>query len=123
MNMKKVLFVLLLAGLAFAGHAQFAHTTWKGTIKGDAAQAAILKFGKDTLALTKANGEVLETMTFSVKAGVLSLKKIAGQSDCDNIAIGKYAAAVTGKNMALTLTADPCQDRSDALNKTQWVKQ
>lgn len=121
--MKKILFILLLSSLAFAGNAQFAHTTWKGAIKGDAAQRAILKFGKDTLVLTKANGEVIERMTFSVKAGVMTLKKITGQSDCDNVVIGKYTAAVTGKNLALTVAADACQDRVDAIDKTRWVKQ
>ena len=121
--MKKTFLIFCIAFMAIASHAQFAHTTWKGAIKGDAAQAAVLKFSKDTLVLAKPNGEVIETMKFSVKNGVMTLKKISGQSDCDNVAIGKYTATVTGKSLALTVTADACQDRIDGINKTQWVKQ
>jgi len=121
--MKKSVFVLFVLFTAIACHAQLAHTAWKGAIKGDNPQAAVLKFGKDTLVLKGADGSVLETMTFLLKAGTLTIKKISGQSDCDNVAAGKYTLVFSGNAFSITLLADNCGDRSSALDKTRWVKQ
>ena len=121
--MKKYFFTFCIVLAAMAAHGQFGKTTWKGTIKGDAAQAAILKFGKDSVALNNTAGGLIELMTYTYKAGILTLKKIKGQSDCDNVIAGKYKLAFSGNTFTVTVVEDKCSDRSSALNNTNWAKQ
>ncbi|HWB28448.1 MAG TPA: hypothetical protein VG738_23410 [Chitinophagaceae bacterium] len=121
--MKKFFLIAMIAISTTALHAQLAHTTWKGVIKGDAAQEAVFKFGKDTLVLYAANGSVIETMKYAFKQNVLSVTKIEGQSDCAAGQPGKYAVVFAGGGMTLKPTQDDCYDRSSALDGTKWVKQ
>jgi len=123
--MKKVMIVLLMTCIGFAAKAQLVHTTWKGNIKGDAAQACTIKFGKDTVVLYGNDGGVIETMKYMAnpKSLVLTLTKIAGQSDCNTTDAGKYKMVVSGNSLSLAVTADNCGDRSVALDKTVWTKQ
>jgi len=117
--------VVLIACLGFAAKAQFVHTSWKGNIKGDVAQACTLTFGKDTVVLYGKDGGVIETMRYAAnpKALVLTLTKIAGQSDCSAGSAGKYKITIMGNKLTLVVAADDCSDRSIALDKTIWAKQ
>lgn len=123
--MKKVMIALLMTFICFAASAQFVHTRWKGSIKGDAAQACTIKFGKDTVVLYGNDGGVIETMKYTAnpKSLILTLTKIAGQSDCNTTGAGKYKWAVAGNSLSLAVTEDNCGDRSAALDKTVWTKQ
>lgn len=121
--MKKYFITVCVLLITVAANAQLTKTTWKGAIKGDAAQAAILKFGKDSVALNNTNGSLIELMAYTYKAGILTLKKINGQSDCDNVIVGKYKITLQGNNFTATVADDKCGDRSAALDNTKWVKQ
>jgi len=122
-NIKKLIFILLVSLLSVSLHAQLLHTKWKGAIKGDNPQNAVLKFGKDTLILYAAtDGSVIETMTYSIKTNILTVRKISGQSDCDGSTTGKYLFTIKGGSLSLSLSSDACMDRSSALDKTAWMK-
>ena len=116
---------LLMTFIGFAASAQLVHTTWKGNIKGDAAQACTIKFGKDTVVLYGNDGGIIETMKYTAnpKSLILSLTKISGQSDCNTADAGKYKIVISGSSLALAVNADNCGDRSVALDKTVWTRQ
>ena len=121
--MKKIVFILIISFVTASVNAQLSHTKWKGAIKGDNPQGAMLKFGKDTLILYAAkDGSVIETMKYSVKEGVLTMIKISGQSDCDNKTYGNYKFVIKDGMLNMTVTSDNCYDRSSALDKTVWKK-
>lgn len=123
--MKKGIMIVWLAVIGFTANGQLVHTTWKGNIKGDAAQACTFRFGKDTVVLYGNDGHVIETMKYTAnpKSLVLTLTKIAGQSDCNTTDAGKYKMVFSGNSLLLSVTADNCGDRSVALDKTVWTKQ
>ncbi len=121
--MKKIGFALCMLFIAIAASAQLTRTVWKGAVKGDNPQSAILKFGKDTLVLYAADKTVIETMVYTVKANVLTLTKINGQSDCGTKSTGKYKLTIAADAMNMTTVLDTCNDRSSALDATKWIKQ
>ena len=121
--MKKIFFVLF-ASLVMAGaNAQLANTKWKITIKmDDNDAAATCSFGTDTLNVTlDSDGQLLETLLFTVQGDVFTIKKISGQSDCDD-QVGKYKFEIKDGVMSINLVSDDCQGRAEAIDKTKWIK-
>lgn len=123
--MKKLITAALLL-LVFSGvHAQLANTKWKGILKIQDDIPTIFDFEKDTLTLTTyANNVLIEDMTYKIADSILTLKKISGQSDCDQ-EIGKYKFSIRGDVLTLKLVSDACEDRSSVLdnntfNKFEW---
>ena len=78
--------------------AQLKNTRWEGAIKGDNPRNAMLDFKKDTLILYAAsNNEIVETMTYTINGNTFTVKKVEGQSDCDNTIPMKYRFEIKGK--------------------------
>ncbi len=122
--MKKIIFILFATITVRAGFAQLKNTRWDGAIKGDNPRNAILDFKKDTLILYAASGnEVQETMTYITFSNIFTIRKIDGVSDCGTSTPGKYEFEIKGDKMLIKLIDDPCQDRSSALDATNWTKQ
>jgi hypothetical protein len=61
-------------------------------------------------------------MTYHINGNAFTIKKIAGQSDCDNTTAGKYGFEIKGGKMLIKLISDACDDRSSALDITNWTK-
>jgi len=123
MHAKKMLFLLFLSLAAFAGEAQLKNTKWKVTLQLQELTDVIFDFKADTLkAILVADSSVLETMTYTVQADALKLKRVSGQSGCDNEAVGVYHFKITNDQLVVTLADDPCNDRSSALDQTRWTK-
>jgi Domain of unknown function (DUF3471) len=121
--MKKFTIILLFSLESLSLLAQFSLSSWKGTVRGDNPRNAILNFQKDTLLLLAiSDSSLIETMTYSVKDMVLTLQKVDGQSDCDNSTIGKYKLSIEKGTLTVKMIADPCEDRSAALDRTKWQK-
>ena len=121
--MKKIIFILLATFILKPAFAQLKNTRWEGAVKGDNPRNAILDFKKDTLILYAAsNNEIVETMTYTINGNAFTVKKIEGQSDCDNTTPGKYGFEIKGDKMLIKLINDPCNDRSSALDTTTWTK-
>ena len=122
--MKKIIVILLATFLLQPAIAQLKNTRWEGAIKGDNPRNTILDFKKDTLILYSApDNEVVETMTYFANGNTFTIKKIKGQSDCDNTTPGKYGFQIKGDKMLIKLVSDACYDRSSALDITNWTKQ
>jgi hypothetical protein len=121
--MKNVVFIVLLTMISASLAAQIRNTKWKGTIHGDNPRNVIMDFHKDSVSLfTISDSSLVETMTYSVKDGIISLLKIEGQSDCDNVDVGKYRFRIKDGMMYMKLVSDPCPDRSSAIDSTKWFK-
>ena len=121
--MKKISFLLLATFLLKPVIAQLKNTRWEGAIKGDNPRNTILDFKKDTVILYAAPGnEIVETMAYTIKGNTFTVKKIEGQSDCDNTTPGKYGFEIKGDKMLIKLISDVCDDRSSALDITNWIK-
>jgi hypothetical protein len=73
------------------------------------------------VALIAADHSLLEKMTYQYKAGILTLQKIEGISDCDNNTNCSYQIKTEGKKMTLLLQKDPCYNRSTVLDQSQWT--
>jgi hypothetical protein len=121
--MNKIILLLFLSLTRISSIAQLSHTIWKGVVRGDNPRSVLLGFRKDTaVLLTIYDSSVVESMTYSVKDSTLILKKLEGQSDCDNSSIGKYKFWVRGSVLNIKLIEDPCEDRSSAIDDTKWQK-
>jgi hypothetical protein len=122
--MKQIFLLLLVLVVTTSVKAQLANKKWLGTLHLEQPTDVLLDFKKDSLAaITPANGKTLETMTFTVKGNILTLKKILGESECGVDIIGKYKFELKGNNLSLVLVQDDCYDRASALDKTNWNKQ
>ncbi|HTS45580.1 MAG TPA: DUF3471 domain-containing protein [Puia sp.] len=121
--MKKIILLLSLLVISGSLLAQLNNTRWKGTIKGDNPRNVIFDFKKDFVSVyTVSDSEMVETMTYIKDDTSFTLKKIDGQSDCDNTTLGKYKFRIIKDSMFVTLASDPCYDRSSALDQTKWIK-
>ena len=121
--MKKITFFLLVSILSCSIRAQLSNTRWKGTIKGDNPRNVILDFKKEGVSVyTVSDSEMVETMTYTMNDTSFTLKKIEGQSDCDNNTLGTYRFRKSKDSMFVKMISDACDDRSSALNETKWIK-
>ncbi len=120
---KKIIFLLFLSLAVFAGNAQLKNTKWKATLQLQELKDAIFDFRTDTLkAILVTDSSVLETMTYTVQGDALKLKRVSGQSGCDNDVVGIYHFKITNNQLNLSLADDPCNDRSPVLDHTIWTK-
>jgi hypothetical protein len=121
--MKKITLFLSLLVISGSLLAQLNNTRWKGTIKGDNPRNVILDFKKNEASVyTVSDSEMVETMTYTRDDTSFTVKKIDGQSDCDNTVTGKYKFRIVKDSMFVKLVSDPCDDRSSALDQTKWIK-
>jgi len=121
--MKKVFFIFLVSFASLTVHAQLKNTKWKGTIQTDNTIDVVFDYKSDTLEVSSAgDGSNIETMTYTVKDGVISLKKVYGQSSCDGAGVGKYKFEIKDNVLFFTQVADSCNDRTSALSNSKWTK-
>ena len=121
--MKKIIFILLVSFAAVSVQAQLANTKWKGTLNIENQVEAVFDFSNDSLRVTRvADGSGIETMTYTARDTVLTIKKVYGQSDCDGTVIGKYRFEIKDNELYFKLISDDCYDRSSVLDNTKWIK-
>jgi hypothetical protein len=120
----KAWILVITATLTFSvSGAQLAGTRWKGTIKGDNPRNVILDFKTNTCSIyTVSDSSIVEVMVYSIANKTFSVKKIEGQSDCDNVVLGNYSFATLKDSMFVKKVSDDCDDRSSALDATKWIK-
>ncbi len=123
--MKKIFFVLAVTIACLSAKSQLANHKFEGSIQMDNQPTDIvLDFKKDTVnAIIKASGELLETMLYTSKNGVVTFQKVSGRSECGTDIVGKYKFEQKSGDITLTLTEDICPDRANVLDKSVWKKQ
>jgi hypothetical protein len=121
--MKKILLLILPLAIQFNASAQLAGTKWVGTIKGDNPRKVYFNFNEGGFSVnTVSDSSLVEMMVYSVEGNQLTVKKIDGQSDCDNGSTGKYTFRTTKDSLFIKLKEDACTDRSSALDAFAGVK-
>jgi hypothetical protein len=119
--MKKISLLLLSFITSAPVIAQLENTRWKSTVTIGEPVNVIFDFKKDTVALYRvADGTLIENMSYIYNNASFTLRKIAGQSDCDNTTPGKYSFKITHDKMFIKLVKDDCYDRSSVINDTEW---
>ncbi|MEP7319808.1 MAG: DUF3471 domain-containing protein, partial [Panacibacter sp.] len=119
--MKKI--TVLLSAFVFmaSAFAQLENTKWKSTITIDGPVNVIFHFKKTTVDLYRiADNSLIESMSYTHNDTSFTLKKISGQSDCDDAIPGKYRYVLMPKTLLLKVITDNCGDRSSVIDKTQW---
>jgi len=121
--MKKLTILLLITFAALSAHAQLADTKWKAKVTIDDTVTVVFDFGKDVLRVYKfANIAGIENMSYTATDSTFTIKKIEGQSDCDNEVVGKYKYRIKGNNLSIKIINDPCDDRSHVIVNANWAK-
>jgi hypothetical protein len=121
--MKKFVLIFIAFFAIALPHAQLTNSRWKSTVIIDAPVNAIFDFRKDTcMVYTVADSTMIETMIYSKDDTSFTLKKIDGQSDCDNNTPGKYRFKISNDILYLKMIADDCYDRSSVIDSTKWTK-
>jgi hypothetical protein len=121
--MKKIFLIALISCVGAAANAQLANVKWKGTVQMDQQVDMFLNFKTDTLeAITAEDGQLIETMKFSIQDSIVSIWKISGQSECSDTE-SKYKFEIKEDELTLTVVSDDCPDRSSVLDGSKWKKQ
>jgi hypothetical protein len=121
--MKKVIFICFVSFTSFAAHAQLKNTKWKGEIQLESKVPVMFEYRNDTLeVINTADNSSIETMTYTAREGILTLQKVSGQSDCNTSEPAKYKFVINNDTLTLTLVIDPCDDRFNVLDNSQWTK-
>jgi hypothetical protein len=121
--MKKAIFISLVLLTTNTVSAQLKNTKWKGVLHADDDINAVFDYRGDTLEVTNSgDGSSIETMTYTVTDTVLSIKKVYGESSCDNTTEGKYKFEIKDDILYLKLLSDACDNRSSVLNNSKFDK-
>lgn len=121
--MKKIIFTLAIIFSATAVKAQLTNTKWKGTLMFDTATDVVFHFKKDTLTVSYASdNSIIEEMTYNATDTLITVRKIWGQSDCNNQSKGQYHFEIKEGQMYLRTVSDDCYSRSMYLNDSRWTK-
>lgn len=119
--MKKITVLLSAFVFSASAFAQLENTKWKSTVTIDGPVNVIFHFKKTTVDLYRiADNSLIESMSYSHNDTSFTLKKIGGQSDCDDATPGKYRFVLMPKTMLLKVITDNCGDRSSVIDKTVW---
>lgn len=121
--MKKILLIILLGTACSLAQAQLANTKWSGTMTIPEPEGITLEFRKDAVdVILDESGEVLETMSYTVKADTLFLKKVSGKSQCTEQSIAKLQFSIANNKLTVTSVADDCPERAGAWTKDPFIK-
>jgi len=120
--MKKIFFALTIMTVCMSAKSQLANHKFDGSIQLDGQLTdVVLDFKKDTVnAIIKGNGEILETMVYTAKKGIVTFQKVSGRSECGTDIVGKYKFEQKSGDITLTLTEDICSDRATVLDRSVW---
>lgn len=122
--MKKMMALCIFGGLFLfktnitsAQIVSLANTNWSGVAYVPTELNVKLAFGVDTLKLVMAdNNLVLETMSFRISKDTMFIKKLSGNSPCENDQEGIYKVAIKEKIFTIDVINDPCAERSSAFS-------
>ena len=119
--MKKIIAVLIVTCCFNATHAQLANTSWTGSIAtGGGSMNAFWKFTADTSYFYNSDdNSLVDVSVFKVQDSVFSIRRVSGQSSCDE-GEGFYKFNIVNGELKLAVVKDGCTDRADALDKNTF---
>ena len=96
-------------------------TQWTGLAKIPEDAEVILKFSNNKLDVLFGN-KIIETMTYSLNNGEITLVKNSGGTPCNAGATGKYKYEIIGENLVMTFISDECDARVKSLQGVVYKK-
>jgi hypothetical protein len=121
--MKKILLFIFPLFFQLTTSAQLANTRWVGTIKGDNPRKVYFNFNEGGFSVyTVSDSSLVEMMVYTTENNQLTVKKVDGQSDCDNGSTAKYSFKATKDSLFIKKIEDVCDDRSSAVDGFAGVK-
>jgi hypothetical protein len=113
--MKTFYFLIVLLLTAAMAQAQLKDTKWEGKLNVPNETNVILDFKKDSVDMIIADeGIVGETMIYSVKDSIITMKKTSGHSPCNVDDVFKLKYRIKEDKLFLSNLSDPCDARIDA---------
>ncbi len=113
--------IILLA--ATVSKAQLKNTKWTGTMNVPDATTVILDFKADSVDMVVADaGFVGETMTYSVKDSIITMKKTSGHSPCNIGGEFKVKYIIKDDKLFITNLSDNCDERVQSWNKEPFIR-
>lgn len=91
------------------------NTRWEGQINVPAPTDAIFEFKKDSFLLF-VNGDLFETMQYNVSGDSLRIKKLDGNSPCNN-ENALYTFSIKENKLYIKAVDDPCTIRAGAFGE------
>jgi hypothetical protein len=140
--MRKIIILSAILFISFAVNAQLDNSRWSGAINIPSPVDCVLKFSSDTLYVLYAGNEemlladdsgipvnatgkdsvAIEKMKFTISGDTLIVRKISGNSPCDNDSVGKYKYLILPGTLQFTKIDDPCDPRAGALSGVEFKK-
>jgi hypothetical protein len=121
--MKTFYFLIALLLTAAISKAQLTNTKWQGDVNIPSSATVIFDFKKDTVNMILAeNSQVVETMAYSVKDSVITMKKTNGLSPCNVGDVFKVKYVINGDKLYITSLSDPCDDRVSSWTKEPLIR-
>jgi len=118
--------ICLLAALLLTvtiSKAQLKNTQWEGTMYVPDETSIILDFKTDSVNIVvPENGMLAETMTYSVKDSIITLKKTSGHSPCNVGDEFKLKYVIKNDKLFITSLSDPCDERIQAWSKEAYIR-
>ncbi|MDB5201040.1 MAG: hypothetical protein JWQ27_449 [Ferruginibacter sp.] len=110
---KSLIVVFILLG-AFSARAQqnLANSSWTGIANIPSPEEVSLTFTKDSMQLSY-QGNVLETMSYSVNKDTLRIQKLSGMSPCES-QVGVYTYKIDADKFYIKVVDDGCEHRAAA---------
>ena len=122
-RMKIFYLLVTLLSIGMVAKAQLQNTKWAGKLYVPEETKVVLDFRKDTVDMIIVDpGFVGETMTYSVKDSVITMKKTSGNSPC-NVGDGfqvKYL--IKDDKLFISNILDPCDARSQAWTNEPLIR-
>lgn len=121
--MKKILMMVLLCATCGLAKAQFTNTKWNGALAVPDILNVTLQFKKDVVDIVMSdNGETLETMSYTVNADTLILKKVSGQSPCGDNSVAKVKFSIADNKLSITNLSDDCPLRAGSWTNEPFLR-
>jgi len=121
--MKKISLFILTLLFHLITFAQLANTKWVGIIKGDNPRKVYFNFNDAGFSVyTVSDSTLAEMMVYSTEGNQLTVKKVDGQSDCDNGSVAKYTFKDIKDSLFVKVKDDACPDRSSAIDGFAGVR-
>ena len=121
--MRTIYLVIILLSVATLSKAQLKNTKWEGKMNVPDETQVTLDFKTDSVDIVIAdNGMVGESMTYSVKDSVITMKKTSGHSPCNVGDEFKVKYSIKGNQLFISNLSDPCDPRVQSWTKEPFVR-
>ncbi len=122
--MKSLTLMIIFLVIYSSATAQLAGTKWSGIMNVPGETETILDFKKDTLNLVqKDNGEIFESMKYTIASDVINLVKTNGVSPCEIGFKASLKFVITDNQLKITFVNAECEGWATAWNEDPFKRE